>query len=188
MSDTPLRPANTFRPGLLIASPQLRDPNFSGTVVLLWHHDQQGAMGAIVNRATDLDLSEITEQLALPAPDAPTAVHFGGPVQPENGFLVYEGQVDERMGWNPRPDIAVTSSQEILEQVLKEKADFLLCLGYSGWGPGQLEREIEEGSWLYTELDPRILFGMSADERYDEAMASLGLDPRQIWMMQPISE
>ena len=69
------------KPGILIASPQLRDPNFAGTVVLLWHHDSEGAMGAIVNRSTHVDMSAVTEQLAMPALPEPKAILFGGPVQ-----------------------------------------------------------------------------------------------------------
>lgn len=176
------------KPGILIASPQLRDPNFAGTVVLIWHHDSEGAMGAIVNRSTHVDLSAVTEQLAMPAPAQPAPVLFGGPVQQDNGYLVFSGPVDERMGWNPSPGVSITASQDMLEQVLGQGEPFLLCLGYSGWGPGQLEEEIQGGSWLYAEIDPTLLFQVPLDARYEHALAQLGLDKSQVWMMGPISE
>ncbi|MFT5586204.1 MAG: putative transcriptional regulator [Cognaticolwellia sp.] len=176
------------KPGILIASPQLQDPNFAGTVVLIWHHDSEGAMGAIVNRPTQVDLSAVTEQLAMPTPIEPNRLLFGGPVQQDNGYLVFGGPVDERMGWNPEPGVSITASQDMLEQVLGKGEPFLLCLGYSGWGPGQLEQEIEGGSWLYAEIDPALLFEVPLDKRYEYALGLLGLNKNQVWMMGPISE
>ena len=176
------------KPGILIASPQLRDPNFAGTVVLIWHHDSEGAMGAIVNRPTRVDLSSVTEQLAMPTPVEPTPVLFGGPVQQDNGYLVFGGPVDERMGWNPEPGVSITASQEHLEKVMGQGEPFLLCLGYSGWGPGQLEKEIQGGSWLYAEIDPALLFEVPLKKRYEYALSLLGLSKNQVWMMGPISE
>ncbi len=180
------------RPGLLIASPQMRDSNFAGTVVLLWHYDDEGASGVVINRSLDLSLGEIGEQIDLDSEqvvdaDEPDRVLWGGPVEPGAGFLVLRGGVPDDEGWNLPHQIGITTSQTWLERLLTGGGQFALCLGYAGWAPGQLDREIETGSWLYTEASPELVFDAALAERYDKALAALGLVPSMIWM-SPIDE
>ena len=178
-----------MKPSLLIASPQMKDSFFEKTVVLMWHHDEDGAIGVVVNRpighsikdvlaiADDLDLSKYAEN----------PVGWGGPVESGSGTVVTKGAVTEEEGWPILPDLAVTRSQEALIRLIGEGADLILCLGYAGWGPGQLDRELSEGAWLWTDLDPEILFSAALDKRYERALASLGLTPTTVWMT-PIEE
>ncbi|MCB9760944.1 MAG: YqgE/AlgH family protein [Alphaproteobacteria bacterium] len=176
-------------PGILIASPQMRDPNFEGTIVLLCHHDADGALGLVVNRETSITLADVLEQLSMDATDTDTAhpVLWGGPVEQGAGLLIFDGSVDEATGWNLPHDIAVSASREQLQQILSDGMRHVLCLGYAGWGPGQLDQEIETGSWLYTEIDRDLIFEEPVDSRYDRALASLGLTSSLVWMT-PINE
>jgi putative transcriptional regulator len=177
------------RPGILIASPQMRDGNFAGTVVLLWHYDSEGAMGAVINQATRISVSDVCEQLGLDSSsDAETrAVLMGGPVEQNTGFVVYQGTAPDAAGWNPSSSVAVTTSIERLEELIQRDAPYLLLLGYAGWAPGQLDQEIETGSWLYTEITDDLVFDQPLEERYEHALASLGLRSHMVWM-QPIDE
>ena len=168
---------------LLIAMPNLSDPNFWQSVVLLGvHSDQEGAFGLIVNRSLDVDLSEILEELGegtLPG-DLP-AVYAGGPVQPSHGFVLFErGDVEVTEDEIAISDsIVVSGSTETLSRLTRESAGrrFFLLLGYSGWYPGQLEKEIEENSWVVAPLDTSILFDVPVEDRWAAALRSIGLDP-----------
>ena len=175
--------------GLLVASPQMRDPFFSGTVVLLCQHDDDGALGIVVNRETSLNVKRVTESMEIEAPlheDAP--VMWGGPVEPGAGFVVYRGAGPEDEGWQISADVTVSPSRDRLASMLQQQAiPFYLCLGYAGWGPQQLEDEIKEGSWLCCETDAILLFDTPLDNRYDQALASFGVDPNLVWM-QPVDE
>ncbi|MCB9793252.1 MAG: YqgE/AlgH family protein [Alphaproteobacteria bacterium] len=176
-------------PGLLIASPQMRDSNFGGTVVLLCYHDDSGALGLVLNRATRISMADVLRQLELNANAASEVelVLWGGPVEQGAGLLVFEGEVEEGEGWNLPQAMAVSTSREQLESVVNADTPHVLCLGYAGWGPGQLDQEIQDGSWLYTEVDRGLVFDAPFEERYDQALASLGLTSAQVWMT-PINE
>ena len=162
--------------GLLIASPQMKDPFFEGSLILVCHHDESGALGIVINRETRLTVSDVLEQLSIedkPGGDYP--VLWGGPVQPESGHVIIRGRVAEDEGWNLPHDVTVSPSADQLLRAVERADPFHLALGYAGWGPGQLDDEIERGSWLYTELDQEIIFKSAVDERYDHALARLGL-------------
>ncbi len=175
---------------LLIASPQMQDPVFAGTVVRVWHHDEDGALGGVINRPLDHSLDEVLvldeDGPGLPDDDH-TPVLWGGPVELGMGTVVTRGAVAEREGWPLASGVGVTRSLEALMRLLGDGEPVLLCLGYAGWGPGQLDREIEAGGWLWTDIDPTLLFEEPADVRYERALASLGLTRANVWM-QPISE
>ncbi|MEQ1506328.1 MAG: YqgE/AlgH family protein [Myxococcota bacterium] len=187
-----------MQPSLLIASPQMRDPNFEKTVVLVWHHDAQGAIGVVVNRPTGHRLDEVLDfpldrsgRDSGRPPDAPirtdVPVAWGGPVENGSGTVVTIGAITDDEGWMLPSGLSVTRSHEALTRLLEEGAPMMLCLGYAGWGPGQLDKEIELGGWLWTDCDASIVFGTPPDERYDRALASLGLQAHQVWM-QPVNE
>jgi len=170
----------------------MRDSNFSGTVVLLWHYGEDGAMGVVINRSMAIEIGEVGRQLAIEEeeiaePALPDRVLWGGPVEPGAGFLLFRGEVPDEEGWNMQAGIAVTTSQERLENVLKGGGEYRLCLGYAGWAPGQLDKEIEIGSWLYAEAKARLVFDEAIDDRYDLALAQLGLMASQVWMT-PVDE
>ncbi|MCB9676573.1 MAG: YqgE/AlgH family protein [Alphaproteobacteria bacterium] len=191
-----------MRPSLLIASPQMRDPFFEKTVVLVWQHDEDGAIGVVVNRplrdvmergimprsASSLlvDVLVLDDDLDMSA-YADDEVSWGGPVDTDSGTIVTAGRIEDEEGWVLPGGIGVTRSHDALVRLVKENAHLMLCLGYAGWGRGQLESEIRDGSWLFTDLDPSILFEVPPDERYDRAFQALGVPKEMVWM-QPVDE
>lgn len=183
--------SDSVSPTLLIASPQMRDPFFEGTVVLVWHHSvDEGAMGVVVNRALEHKLSEVLdleEEVDL-SPYETTPVVWGGPMEESTGIvLTPDGLPDADEGWVLPSGIGVTRSPMALRKLLEERRPLVLCLGYAGWAPGQLDREIEQGGWLFTDCDVDLVFRTPPEERYDKALATLGLTSSMVWM-QPIDE
>lgn len=183
----------TFRAGFLIASPQMGDRNFTRAVVLLCEHSELGAMGLVINRATELPLEQVLNDLEVEHPQpAEGSVLWGGPVRPSTGFLIYQtprpDETDERE-IRVGPSLRITGSRERLDQYARgdRSGPFYLCLGYSGWGPGQLEREIAEGSWIYSDVDEELIFHTRIEDRWGRAISSLGIDASMIWM-QPVNE
>ena len=165
----------------LIAMPHMADPHFAQTVTYLVEHNEQGAMGLVINRPSGLHLTDILQQLR---PDQPCAercqtqpVFSGGPVQTERGFVLhpagYSYQATLELG-----ELALSTSQDVLFAMGDgggpEKA--LICLGYAGWEAGQLEAELVDNAWLSCPADSRILFDIPAEERLSAAAASLGIN------------
>ncbi len=169
---------------LLIAMPNLADPNFWHTVVLVGvHTENDGAFGLVVNRPLDIDLKEILDELGAEVEgDSFPQVLSGGPVEPSHGFVLYEsadiGDWDEA-ALRIDGTLTVSGSTETLSRLAHGRTGsrYYLLLGYSGWHPGQLEREIEENSWLVAPLDASILFEVPVDERWAAALRSIGVDP-----------
>ena len=176
-------PNHSLAGQLLIAMPNLADPNFWQAVVLLGvHSDDEGAFGLIINRTLDVDLREVLRELGEDvAPGDFPAVFGGGPVQPSHGFVLFErGQhkvADDEIAI--ADSIVVSGSTETLTRLTQEVGDtrYFLLLGYAGWYPGQLEREIEENSWVIAPLDTSIIFDVPVEERWAAALRLIGIDP-----------
>lgn len=168
---------------LLIAMPTLADPNFWHTVVLVGvHSDDDGAFGLVINRALEVDLSDILSELGESVPECKfPQVLSGGPVEPSHGFVMYEEGDDEadESALQVNGGVTVSGSTETLTHLARGDIDsrYYLLLGYSGWYPGQLEREIEENSWLVAPLSTSILFDTPLDDRWTAALRSIGVDP-----------
>lgn len=175
--------SSSFAGKLLIAMPNLADPNFWRSVVLLGvHSGDEGAFGLIVNRPLDIELSEILNELGEESESGGLPQVFsGGPVQPSHGFVLFErgefGAAEEDITISE--DIVVSGSIETLTRLTKGPSDhrYFLLLGYAGWYPGQLEREIEDNSWVVAPLDPAILFEVPVEERWAAALRSIGINP-----------
>lgn len=186
-------------PGMLIASPPLGDPNFDRTVVLLALHSDEGALGFVVNRPASMGLAELLTLAGYRdhgVTDGST-VYVGGPVQPSSGWIVC---IDPALGTDEAGVIAVgdrvrvTSSRAAFDALVKDAsaraADAadpkrrMVMLGYSGWGPGQLEGEIGAGAWLPVPLDERVLFDVALDQKWERAYALLGLTPAGVMTMR----
>ena len=165
----------------LIAMPALADPNFFQTVVYISEHNPSGALGLVINRPLNLSLGQLLEhlQIATDRPDlASMPVFHGGPVQPEQGFVLHSPvghwgatlRVTERIG--------ITTSRDILQATARGEGpeSLLVALGYAGWGPGQLEQELVENAWLSGPADFDILFHTPSERRWLAAAALLGID------------
>jgi len=166
---------------LLIAMPNLQDPNFSRTVTYICEHGEQGAMGIVLNRPTDLNLADVLRHMDIEGTVddfGGQIVYLGGPVEEERGFVLHShtNPWDSTLAVND--DISVTTSRDILEAMAcGEGPDHtLVALGYAGWGAGQLERELQDNAWLSGPADQSILFELPPDQRWEAAARLLGVD------------
>ena len=165
----------------LIAMPALADPHFVRGVTLVCQHDEQGAMGLVINHLSEYTLGEVLKQMdmdnASPALSR-QAVLVGGPVQPGRGFVLHDDPRDFGSTLRFGRGLAVSTSREILEQIAKGEgpANFLMTLGYAGWSAGQLEEEISQNAWLTVPADPAIFFDTPLELRWQAAARSLGID------------
>lgn len=169
-------------PGILLASPTLGDPNFAQAVVLLFHHDENGATGLIVNRPTQQRLGELLDNLGATPRDPAfrrARIHSGGPVAEGIGWVVYEGDEGQEESFHVEGDLRVSGSRSVLDELLQrgEAGRFLFLLGYAGWAPGQLETELEMGAWVPLPVDRRLLFDVPVENRWQLAYQALGIDP-----------
>ncbi|HUP93012.1 MAG TPA: YqgE/AlgH family protein [Solimonas sp.] len=176
--------STSFRNQFLIAMPSLEDENFSHTVSLLCEHNDEGAIALVINRPTELRLSDMMEQMKLEheALNDEEIVYWGGPVQPERGFVIHR----QPGGWESCMEVDeglfITTSRDILRAIGKGSGpkEFVVVLGYAGWGAGQLETEIMHNAWLNCAVDRQILFGTPARDRWQAATRLLGIDPTQL--------
>ena len=175
------RKADCLRGKLLLAMPNMGDPRFERSVICLCEHSEQGAMGIIVNQpAEHIAFPELMEQLQIPAPPdcAKVGVFTGGPVEPNRGFVLHSADYLHETSLIVSELVALSATVDILKALAHGMGPrhSLLALGYAGWGPGQLESEIQENAWLHTEVDPDLLFGAEAILKWPLAMAKLGID------------
>lgn len=176
----------TFLSGhFLIAMPSLGDSQFARSVTFLCQHGEEGAMGLLVNRVSDYCLGDVLAQMKLPCGDSginEAPVLFGGPVQPERGFVLHEagGAWDSSFRINER--LAVTTSRDILAAMAEGRGPrhALVALGYAGWSAGQLEQEMRDNSWLTVEASEHILFETPLEQRWNAAAALVGIDLSQL--------
>lgn len=165
----------------LIAMPGLQDPNFARTVTYVCEHTDQGAMGIVINRPTEVTLGELLSQLDIPTrlPTVrDTPVYQGGPVQTDRGFVLHTAgpSFDSTLNINSR--ISVTTSRDVLEAIASGEGpeQTLIALGYAGWGGGQLEQEMSANAWLSGPADDHIIFRLDAESRWLAAAKLLGVD------------
>lgn len=184
-SGSPTPPSIDLTDQFLIAMPNMRDDNFAGAVVYLCEHNDNGALGLVINRPTDINLKGLFEKvdLSLERPDlAGSPVYFGGPVQTERGFVLHESLGDDGGHYSSTLRIAggleMTTSRDVLEALSNGAGPrrILVTLGYSGWGAGQLEDEISRNGWLTVQARPDIIFETPVEQRYDKALSLLGVD------------
>jgi putative transcriptional regulator len=170
-----------FTNHLLIAMPSLADPNFSRTVTLICDHNEYGALGLVINRPTEVRLSELLDHLELTAADQGIAgmpVYAGGPVQLDRGFILHTPLGEWESTLKINAELGLTTSLDILAAVAAGKgpAHSLIALGYAGWGAGQLEQELVDNAWLTVPNDARILFELPVEYRWQAAAKKLGVD------------
>ena len=165
----------------LIAMPMLGDPNFNEAVTYICQHDPDGALGITVNKPGNTTVGAICRQLDLDVVDSPEIerpVFFGGPVEPERGFVLHESDPDYEGTLVIENGIRLTTSRDILEAIAGGVGpkDALLALGYAGWAAGQLEAELAANAWLSAEADPKIIFATPCEARWASAAELIGVD------------
>lgn len=175
---------------LLIAMPGMTDPFFSKSVTFICTHNQDGAMGVMINRPTDLSYETLFEKIKVDLAQSELAentVLYGGPVQPERGFVLHEHSGEWDSTLSIADNTALTTSKDILESVAigTGPKKMLLALGYAGWTAGQLEQEIAANSWLSVQAKDgetlhKILFECKAEDKLNASLALLGVNPAML--------
>ncbi len=160
----------------------MADGNFEGSLVFIAEHSTRGALGVVVNKLTDLNLARLFSRIELSLPrsvDSSAMVLAGGPVQTDRGFVLHSPCGDWGTTISVSDEIALTSSKDVLEAVTRGDGPehMLISLGYSGWGPGQLEEEISRNAWLTVPADVSIMFDVPAEDRLSRAFGLLGVNP-----------
>ena len=179
--------SSNLAPGLLLAMPQLSDPNFSRAVVLMIEHSANGSFGLVINHPSPIKASELLDSLEMAWCGEDSAVVWaGGPVSPSTGWVLHEpvGVAEPGQGTIAiTSSISLSTSPDRLRAIAKQPpANIRLLLGYSGWGAGQLEAEMARGAWLHASADPQIVFGTPPDEIWESAMQSLGINPASLFV------
>lgn len=183
----------------LIAMPGLEDEAFAKSVVYVCEHTERGALGIVINKPSELSLKRLFDQVELPLRRddlVESPVYQGGPVQTERGFVLHDQMLSGEVGdLLPRESayastmtipggLGMTTSKDVLEALSTGAGPrrVLISLGYSAWGEGQLESELADNSWLTVGADAAVIFDTPVAQRYDKALALLGL---QAWMLSP---
>ena len=170
---------------LLIAMPGMADPYFSSTVTLICEHNDEGALGIVINRPLQLTLSGLFEQLEVEDPDPSAAdrpVLMGGPVGPERGFVLHNPGNTYENSLTVSAEIHLTFSRDVIDAMATGSGpnNALVALGYAGWEPGQLENEMLSNSWLNVPASSGIVFDTPFNKRWMSAAQTLGIDISQI--------
>lgn len=164
----------------LLAMPALDGSTFGRSVIFMCNHDQEGAMGIVINKPFEvLDFAGLLEQLEIDAEGAPNlAIHEGGPVEPGRGFVLHSADYVQDSTLRIKESHGVTATVDVLRAIVKGDGpqEHLVALGYAGWGPGQLENEIQENSWMIADGCDEIIFHTEVDDKWPRAMAMLGIE------------
>ncbi|MES1156841.1 MAG: YqgE/AlgH family protein [Alphaproteobacteria bacterium] len=178
--------SDTLAGKLLVAMPGIGDPRFEKSVIMMCAHNAEHAMGLVINKPKDeLTLGDVLDHLGIAAdPDvAPRIVLDGGPVRPDRGFVLHSEDFEAgEATQSVAPGIRLTATRDILEAVAGEAAPqrFVLALGCSGWGAGQLENELKNNAWLVVDASDAIVFGAPHEDKWTAAIRTLGFDPSQL--------
>ncbi len=172
----------TLAPSFLVAVPQLVDPNFRQTVVLLLQQGDEGALGVVVNRESPLLLKDLCRNQEIPyAGDPAKRVRVGGPVQPQQGLVLYSADHPDLEGRLLMDGLHISASSGTLTRLCAlQEGRFHCYMGYAGWAPGQLEKEISEGSWIISEADPEIVLDYPPEGMWLKVLRDNGMDPTSI--------
>jgi putative transcriptional regulator len=176
---------SSLAPGLLLAMPQLQDPNFNRSVVLMIEHGDGGSFGLVVNQPSPIKAVELLESLDMEWNGDPDAVVWsGGPVSPATGWVLHEpydrlpatAKLGEGATIHVGPGLALTTSPDALRTIAAAPPPRIrLLLGYSGWAAGQLAAEMARGSWLHADADPALIFDLDPDAIWERSVQSLGI-------------
>ena len=170
----------------LIAMPQLSDPYFANTVTYLWRHNEEGALGIVINKPLQASLADIFDELEIVCPVSGAFreqhVLAGGPVEKDKGFIIHDAGESWESSISVTPEVTICTSRTILQDIAKGEGpnNYLVALGCAGWEAGQLEREISENAWLTAPANNDLLFSKDFASKADAAASLLGIDLQQI--------
>jgi putative transcriptional regulator len=172
----------SLAPALLLSMPQLMDPNFSKTVVLLCRHGEEGAFGLVLNRPARTSGRVVVNLDPPVSTERELQIWVGGPVEPQRSWILVGGEIDPHDvegGLQVAPGIYLSTSADLLRRSLDPEPPnrTRIVVGYSGWGPGQLEDELKESAWLLSEVDADLVFDTHPDRMWETAIRRLGADP-----------
>ncbi|MEQ8655601.1 MAG: YqgE/AlgH family protein [Kiloniellales bacterium] len=167
---------------ILIAMPGMSDTRFQRSVVYICAHNEEGAMGLVVNKLIDsLTFDELLQQLDIenPKPGQKIDVHFGGPVEAGRGFVLHSAEYQQDSTLQVDERIAMTATLDILRDIAAGEGPkrHLFALGYAGWGPGQLDSELQANGWLTADANETLVFSAELSDKWDGAIKALGIDP-----------
>ena len=176
-----MHPQNSLNNHLLIAMPGMADPNFNSTVTLVCEHNDEGALGIVINRPSSLDLGGLFQQLSVDDADekiASAPVLDGGPVARERGFVLHTPSGDFESTVTVSKDIQLTLSRDVIDSLASGTGPdrSVVALGYAGWEAGQLEQEMLHNTWLTVPATPELIFDVPFEERWASAAESMGID------------
>ena len=173
--------AETFRAALLLSMPQLQDPNFAKTVVLLCDYTPEGAFGLVLNRPTDMPASGMVRLDPPVAGGNDLPLWIGGPVESDRGWILL-GEQPPNDFKTIRDGLYLSTSQALLREVLETvpAPRARIIAGYAGWGPGQLDDELAQSSWLLTTVDLDLVFDVDAHAMWETAIRRMGADPSML--------
>ena len=179
--------ARSLAPTLLVSMPQLNDPNFQRTVILLCEHGEEGAFGLVLNRRTDTPAAEVV-RLVPPVASSRTSssleLWVGGPVEPERGWILMGAEPDDTAAVQVCEGVFLSTSLELLRKFLEEPPPpyTRLLTGYAGWEAGQLDAEFAASAWLSVDVDLDIIFNTDAMDMWETAIRRIGADPSLLQM------
>ena len=180
----------SFQNHFLIAMPSLDDPLFKRSVAYICEHNDEGAMGIVINHPLDVKVADLLQQLQIEynteSPAATAHVCAGGPVQHDRGFVLHTAKEGYASSMHLNDGLMVTTSKDILFDLTTDNAPekFILALGYAGWSAGQLEQELADNSWLVVPADNQIIFDLCHAEKWQGATKRLGI---QSWQLSPVA-
>ena len=178
-----IEPSSNFTGRLLIAMPGMSDPRFEHAVIFLCSHSEDGSMGLMINKpSNELTFEDLSDQLSIKARSeiANDPVHFGGPVEHGRGFVLHTNDYQVEPGTlEIGTDFAMTATLDVLEDMANGEGPekTLLTLGYSGWGPGQLESEIQQNGWLLGDATRALVFDLPSPAKWTASLKAIGIDP-----------
>lgn len=177
---------DTLAGKLLVAMPRMSDPRFARAVVMMCAHDREHAMGVVINKPkADITLSDVLGHLGLDTESqaGDRVVLDGGPVRPDRGYVLHSPEFTAgEATQSVTAAISLTATRDVLEAVAGENTPhrFVLALGCSGWGAGQLENELKQNAWLVVDADAAIVFDDEHSDKWERAIKSLGFEPAQL--------
>lgn len=174
---------SSIAPTLLVSMPQLTDPNFAKTVVLLCEHGPEGAFGLVLNRPTETPAATAVQLSPPPRVDSGVPLWVGGPVEPQRGWILLGEEPEEAESVEIVDGLFLTSSQAVLRRLIETgESRSRILTGYAGWAPGQLDDELAASAWLTADVAADLIFDTPAGGMWEAAIRRLGADPALLQM------